>query len=106
MTTVSRDSRAVPAGNAANASRYVVFIQGGGECRNKPDCDRWYVSHGGNSSLWPATRSVRDDHGDHAEMDTDCDANPDFCSWSKVYIPYCTGDMCDPTPPLPTTAGC
>lgn len=26
-------------------------------------------------------------------MDSDCAANPDFCSWSKVYIPYCSGDM-------------
>ena len=28
-----------------------------------------------------------------SEMSTDCGENPDFCSWSKVYIPYCTGDM-------------
>lgn len=27
------------------------------------------------------------------EMDPDCTANPDFCTWTKVYIPYCTGDM-------------
>jgi hypothetical protein len=26
-------------------------------------------------------------------MDDDCMANPDFCDWVKVYIPYCTGDM-------------
>ena len=27
------------------------------------------------------------------EMDGDCSANPDWCSWAKIYIPYCTGDM-------------
>ena len=76
-------------GAGENATKLVVFIEGGGECRTLADCQAWHASHASNSSSWPPTRDGRT----ATEMDPDCGANPDFCSWRRVFIPYCTGDM-------------
>lgn len=76
-------------GVGADATKYVVFIQGGGECRTAEECVSWHDGHASNSSEWSPTQLTEGD----GEMDTDCARNPDFCTWSKVYIPYCTGDM-------------
>lgn len=73
----------------ANASKLVIFIEGGGECRTSEECVAWHGSHASNSSQWAPSRTPQP----QSEMSTDCSENPDFCTWSKVFIPYCTGDM-------------
>ncbi len=75
--------------SAVNATKYVIFLEGGGECRTADECRAWEQSHAVDSSQWPETRALET----LSEMDSDCGENPDFCDWNKIYIPYCTGDM-------------
>eukprot|EP00929_Paragymnodinium_shiwhaense_P115841 TRINITY_DN8499_c0_g5_i1.p1 TRINITY_DN8499_c0_g5~~TRINITY_DN8499_c0_g5_i1.p1 ORF type:complete len:506 (-),score=83.73 TRINITY_DN8499_c0_g5_i1:221-1738(-) len=72
-----------------NASKWVVYFEGGGECRTADDCRGWFEGGRGDSSRWQDTKNPERQN----TMDSDCSANPDFCSWSKIYIPYCTADM-------------
>jgi hypothetical protein len=88
------------AGKAENATKYVIYFQGGGECRTKANCDKWFRKGEGDSSQWASTMETQ--HGN--TMDGDCDMNPDFCTWSKIYVPYCTGDMHSGTRTDPSTA--
>ena len=79
----------VAPGIGVNKTKAVIFIEGGGECRTAAECSSWYTSHAANSTKWAPTMAVHSNE----EMDSDCIANPDFCTWSKIYVPYCTGDM-------------
>ena len=47
------------------------------------------LGHASNSSEWGPTMASKPGQ----ETDPDCAVNPDFCTWSQVFIPYCTGDM-------------
>ena len=74
----------------ANASKYVIYFEGGGECRTVSECQQWAASHAINSTVWSPTRPAA---GFADEMGSDCNINPDFCDWHKIFVPYCTGDM-------------
>jgi len=73
---------------AANATKWVVYIEGGGECRTLDDCKQWQASHTMSAS-GPKTRIAPLD----SPMSADVEENPDFGSWNKLYLPYCSGDM-------------
>lgn len=84
-----------PAASAANASRLVVHIEGGGECRTARACATW-AFHSGSSIMWPsqqqlpgALRSV----WPGSPMDPSPSANPDFHDWAKLFVPYCSADL-------------
>ena len=84
-----------PASAAANRSRLVVFIEGGGECRTLLSCATW-AWRAGSSSDWPLT--MRLPHAlpkvwPGSPMDPDPQRNPDFHDWAKLSLPYCSGDM-------------
>lgn len=76
-------------GKGEDASKYVVYLQGGGECRTLSDCHNWFRSGKADSSSWSSTKSLESSN----VLDTDCTNNPDFCNWSKVFLPYVTADM-------------
>ena len=71
-----------------NATKWVVYIEGGGECRTVSDCQMWQKSHTMSAS-GPKFRTAPRD----SPMSADASENPDFSSWNKLYIPYCSGDM-------------
>ncbi len=76
-------------GSGVNASRLVIAIEGGGECRTLSDCNTWRGGSGPSSTNWPTTRAV----ASFSELSNSAEANPDFFSWAKVFLPYCSADM-------------
>ena len=84
-----------PATSAANRSRLVVFIEGGGECRTLLSCATW-AFRAGSSSNWPTTMELPralPKIWPNSPMDPSPAANPDFHDWAKLSLPYCSGDM-------------
>jgi len=76
-------------GSEANASKLVVFIEGGGECRTVEACNAWAAAKGSSSFLSERIWPERVDDLLNAQEDY----NPDFFDWAKLYVPYCSGDM-------------
>jgi len=68
-------------------TRLVVFLNGGGACTSKANCESWAKSLG-SSDKWPNTKKSGTPL--HEE---DCEVNPDWCDALKVVVPYCTGDV-------------
>ena len=79
----------LPAGSAANGSKLVVALEGGGECRTAADCVAWRGGSGPSSTSWPRFRSPNA----FSELSSSADSNPDFHDWAKLFLPYCTADM-------------
>ncbi|KAL1519741.1 hypothetical protein AB1Y20_023249 [Prymnesium parvum] len=79
-----------PAASAANASRLVLYLEGGGECRTARACAAW-ASHSGSSSRWPARFASAQLAG--SPMDPSARANPDFHDWARLVLPYCSADL-------------
>eukprot|EP00039_Didymoeca_costata_P023992 m.8921 g.8921 ORF g.8921 m.8921 type:complete len:400 (+) comp3973_c0_seq1:26-1225(+) len=64
---------------------WVIYLQGGGLCLKKEDCERRVHGNLGSSKNWSLT------HVDNANVLSDNHDNP-FMNFSKVYVPYCSGD--------------
>ena len=73
-----------PASDVKNSKKWVIRLQGGGECTTEESC-RPKLSQGlGSSKYFPKT--LKQDFLTSA----DPTANPTLHSWNRVYIPYCT----------------
>ena len=84
-----------PATSSANATRLVVHIEGGGECRSARACATW-AFHSGSSMTWPPLRPLPGalrNVWPGSPMDPSPIANPDFYDWAKVFVPYCSADL-------------
>lgn len=79
----------LPANSTANASKLVVYLQGGGECRTAEDCTAWRGGAGPSSTEWPAERAV----DSISELTSSLRTNPDLHDWAKLFLPYCSADM-------------
>jgi len=79
----------LPAASATNASKLVIAIEGGGECRTAADCNAWRGGSGPSSSRWPSYRSFPR----FSELSSSPYLNPDFHDWAKLFLPYCSADM-------------
>ena len=76
---------------AGDPSKLVVFHTGGGACWNNLTCAS---SLGGARGTYSAVITETPESLKYAGgiLDGDAPANP-FAGWTKVYIPYCTGDV-------------
>lgn len=75
---------------AANSSSkgYIIFLEGGGVCTHLKDCKlRAKTDLGSSKNLRP---EMPDNIGGVIGSD---DTNPDFRSWNRIYVPYCSGDI-------------
>ena len=81
---------ASPAASVANASRLVVYIEGGGECRTVRSCASW-AYHAGSSSSWAQHYSSA--HLAASPMDPSPRRNRDFHDWARLVLPYCSADQ-------------
>ena len=76
-------------GNGTDRSRWVVWLDGGGECDTHADCVARARTEQGSSEKWR-------DRVDGAATAGICGRiakrNEYFHSWSMIYIPYCSGD--------------
>lgn len=68
--------------------RFVIFLKGGGACSTKEDCDK---RMNGKALLASSENWEESIIGD-TFLSGNCNANPEFCEATAVYIPYCTGD--------------
>jgi hypothetical protein len=70
----------------------VIFLQGGGACWTGDDsvfsCWLRYNTTLGSSNYWPSTLTLTNNW-----FVRDCTANPIFCNFTYVYVPYCSGDV-------------
>lgn len=84
-----------PAASSVNASRLVIHLEGGGECRSARACATW-AFHSGSSIAWPSTKPLPGalrNVWPGSPMDPSPSANPDFHDWAKLFLPYCSADL-------------
>ena len=69
--------------------RFVIYLEGGGECNLESSCSAATTSALGSSKFFSPTMSFEDGAGYASELAT----NPDFRGWSRVIVPYCSQDL-------------
>ena len=70
----------------ANASKFIIHLQGGGECVDAKSCTQATTQAIGSSKYFAASLS---DLPFAASAES---ANP-FASWNAIYVPYCSQDL-------------
>lgn len=78
-----------PATAGENRNRWVIYLNGGGECDTEAACKSQLTGPLGSSKYFSNTSNA---NGWYLANDN-CDQNPDFCSWNHVFDPYCTQDL-------------
>jgi hypothetical protein len=85
-----------------SSTRWVVHLDGGGECNSAASCAPKVATALGSSRFFAPSANF-DDAGAWF-LDTDAARNPGFASWNKVRVPYCTQDLHMGTVSAPTPA--
>ena len=78
-----------PATSNEFSKKYVIYLNGGGECDNEEDCLSQVNTSLGSSNYFAS--SV--DTSKWYFGDDDCGHNKDFCQWNHIYDPYCSQDL-------------
>lgn len=76
-------------GLGANATKFVLHFDGGGECFSQPSCASKLTTSLGSSKYFAPSASF----DGFFLLDPSPATNPGFASWSHVRIPYCTQDL-------------
>lgn len=87
-------------GVGENATKFVIFWEGGGWCVSLEDCAGRALTALGSSVNYPPTTNGYDNRD---LLNPDCSNNYNFCNWTHVYEPYCdgtsrSGDALEATP--------
>eukprot|EP00946_MAST-07B_sp_MAST-7B-sp1_P001554 g1554.t1 len=82
----SRPAYYIKPSATANASKFVVYFQGGGWCYTVTDCVDRATGPLGSSASYPATTPSKG-----GILDPDPKRNPNFHDWNLVWVPYCDG---------------
>ena len=77
----------MPAGSTANSTKFIIELQGGGECVFQKQCtDHLHDSLGSSkywaNSTWPGFYNLPDPN-----------ANPDLADWNHIHVGYCSQDL-------------
>jgi hypothetical protein len=75
--------------NSADSTKFVIYLNGGGECDQENACKYQLNSAMGSSKYFT---SDSDASGWFLASDY-CPYNPTFCGWNHVFDPYCTQDL-------------
>lgn len=86
-------------GVGENATKFILFWEGGGWCQSEQDCAERATTPLGSSESYAPTM----DYNERDLLNRNCTDNHAFCSWSSVYAPYCDGqsrasDLLQPVP--------
>lgn len=74
---------------SSDNSKFVFYLQGGGECDNEDACKSQLETAHGSSTYFPKTSD-----SDYWYLGSgNCADNPEFCTWNHVNIPYCSQDL-------------
>ena len=70
-------------------NKWVIHMKGGGACQTEASCKGWMAQKGSSKNWIPTI-----DGNPHLEplIDGDSAQNPDFHTWNRVRVNYCTGD--------------
>eukprot|EP01062_Namystynia_karyoxenos_P003806 TRINITY_DN11356_c0_g1_i2.p1 TRINITY_DN11356_c0_g1~~TRINITY_DN11356_c0_g1_i2.p1 ORF type:complete len:394 (+),score=84.21 TRINITY_DN11356_c0_g1_i2:69-1184(+) len=71
----------------SDSSRWILWLQGGGECLNETACTTRRSGVHGSSAGWNATMAPP-----NGALHSGPDAHPAFANWTKIFVPYCSGD--------------
>ena len=71
-------------------NKWVIHMKGGGACQTEASCKGWMAQKGSSKNWIPTI-----DGNPHLEplIDGDSAQNPDFHTWNRVRVNYCTGDF-------------
>lgn len=73
--------------STANPDKFIIHLQGGGECASKAACAAQINTPLGSSKKFSPQMNLG------FLNSNSCKDNPDFCQWTHVSIPYCTQDL-------------
>ena len=74
-------------GTGSGADKWILHQEGGGWCFTTEDCYNRSKTDLGSSKGWPPSVST----SGIGFLSDDKDVNPDFYSWTAVYMKYCDG---------------
>ncbi len=77
------------ASNSDDKNKWVIYLEGGGECDTESACKGATSNSMGSSKYFPATS---DPTGWFLGSDY-CTYNPVFCGWNHARDPYCSQDL-------------
>lgn len=69
------------------STKWLIYQEGGGWCSGAQDCLKRSKTVLGSSKTYAKTMKTSS-----AFFSSDCQANPTFCDWNKVFLPYCDGN--------------
>jgi len=73
--------------SSANGTKWVIALEGGGECVTNASCADRALGDLGSSAGWAPTMGL-------GQLQSSWDGeNPDCFDWHHVYLKYCTGDL-------------
>jgi hypothetical protein len=72
--------------NISHANDWQLYFQGGGWCYSEIDCYGRSKTTLGSSKAWPKSQCLG------GPLAADCEANPLFCQYNRVYLAYCDGN--------------
>ena len=85
--------------NSADSRKWVIYLNGGGECDTKDGCYSHLQSALGSSNYFESNYS---DSSSWYFASGYCPYNPSFCSWNHINVPYCSQDLHSGTRLQPT----
>ena len=77
-----------PASDPSNATKFVIYLEGGGECAAQASCSAATQSVLGSSKYFPQTKGFEESVFYASALPS----NP-FAGWARVYVPYCSQDL-------------
>ena len=78
-----------PAADAANKTKFVIYLEGGGECGSAASCAAATTGVLGSSKFFPDTKGFEE----AVFYASALPSNPHFSGWNRVYVPYCSQDL-------------
>ncbi len=70
-------------GSGDNADRWIVYLEGGGECSSASECER---------RRKPLKEPSKSEHPARGVFSDNPSGNPHFHNWNAVFVPYCSSD--------------
>tara|TARA_A100001015_G_scaffold293308_1_gene369754 strand:+ start:920 stop:2053 length:1134 start_codon:yes stop_codon:yes gene_type:complete len=84
---------------STDSLKWVIYLNGGGECDSQEGCYSHLESELGSSNYFESNFS---DSSSWYFASGYCPYNPSFCSWNHVNVPYCSQDLHSGTRQKPT----
>eukprot|EP00301_Raphidiophrys_heterophryoidea_P004999 c12133_g1_i2.p1 GENE.c12133_g1_i2~~c12133_g1_i2.p1 ORF type:complete len:432 (-),score=73.43 c12133_g1_i2:115-1410(-) len=76
-----------PAASVDAKTKFQIHFEGGGWCYNEKDCSNRATGTLGSSRSYPFQMPAQS-----GLLSSDCNMNPEFCNFNKVYLKYCDGN--------------